>query len=259
MSESHVLYQQDGPVATITINRAEARNSMTFEMYDRLYDLCERVDADDAVRVMVLTAAGDKAFVTGTDINQFKSFRTKEHVLGYEERIGRVLGRIELIRKPTIARIPGDAVGGGLFMALHCDLRVAVPGARFGVPVARTLGNFPAPASYSRLVAAVGPFRARSMILQASLLPAAEAQRLGIVDEVVEREQIDERVAQIAAKLATHAPRTMAAAKEATRRLVARIDLQDAADLLFSCYLTDDFQEGVSAFLEKRPANWTNK
>jgi enoyl-CoA hydratase/carnithine racemase len=232
---------------------------MTFEMYDTVYGLCEKVDADDSVRVLVLGAAGEKAFVTGTDINQFKSFRTKEDVLGYEDRVSRVLGRIEAVQKPTIARIPGDAVGGGLFMALACDLRLAVPSARFGVPVVRTLGNFPAPASYTRLVAAIGPHRARSMLLTAALWDAAEAQRVGIVDEVVERDALEERTKALATKLAGHAPLTMKAVKEATRRLTQRMALDNAEDLLFMCYLSSDFQEGVSAFLEKRRANWTGK
>jgi enoyl-CoA hydratase/carnithine racemase len=259
MSESHVLYEQDGPVATITINRAEARNSMTFEMYDTVYDLCEKVDADDSVRVLVFGAAGDKAFVTGTDINQFKSFHTKEDVLGYEERISRVLGRIEAVQKPTIAKIPGDAVGGGLFMALACDVRLAVPSARFGVPVVRTLGNFPAPASYSRLVTVIGAHRARSMMITAALLDATEAQRLGIIDEVVERDSLEERTKALATKVAGHAPLTMKAVKEATRRIAQKTALDNAEDLLFMCYLSNDFQEGVSAFLEKRRANWTGK
>src|SRR5919205_520524 len=159
------IFEQDGAVAILTFNRPEARNAMTWGMYETLGATCERVDADDSIRVLVLRGAGDKAFVSGTDIRQFLEFKTKEDALGYEARTGRVLGRIAAMNKPTIAMIQGDAVGGGLFTSLACDLRYAAEHARFGVPVARTLGNFPAPASYTRLVAAIGPIRAREMML----------------------------------------------------------------------------------------------
>src|SRR6059036_155854 len=125
-----ILVEQDGRVVTVTFNRAEARNAMTFEMYETLHDLCEKLDADPAVRVMVLTGAGDKAFVSGTDIRQFLSFKTKEDALGYEARITRVLGRIANMTKPTIAMVGGDAVGGGMFMSLACDLRIVAAPAR---------------------------------------------------------------------------------------------------------------------------------
>src|SRR2546427_8293391 len=162
-----ILVEQDGRVVTVTFNRAEARNAMTFEMYETLHDLCEKLDADPAVRVMVLTGAGDKAFVSGTDIRQFLSFKTKEDALGYEARITRVLGRIAGMTKPTIAMVGGDAVGGGMFMSLACDLRIVAEHARFGAPVARTLGNFAAPFSLGLLAATVGPVRARDSSLPA--------------------------------------------------------------------------------------------
>lgn len=259
MDDNHILYAQDGPVATITFNRPDARNSMTFAMYERLYELCEQADAEDSVRVVVLRGAGDKAFVSGTDIRQFQSFRTREDALGYEERISRVLGRVEDLSKPSIAMVQGDAAGGGLFMALVCDLRVAVDTARFGVPVARTLGNFPAPANFTRMVAAMGLFRTRSLLLTARLLDAAEAQQVGLVDEVVPRERLEARVRDLAERLAANAPLTMRAAKEATRRVMRAFALEHAEDILLSCYLSQDFQEGVSAFLEKRPAGWQGR
>ena len=118
----HLTLEQADRVAVVTIDRPEARNAMTFEMYEGLHGLCERLDADDGVRVVILRGAGDKAFVSGTDIRQFQSFETREDALGYEARIGRVLNRIAGMRKPTMAMIQGDAVGGGMFMALASDL-----------------------------------------------------------------------------------------------------------------------------------------
>src|SRR6059036_1167548 len=219
-----ILVEQDGRVVTVTFNRAEARNAMTFEMYETLHDLCEKLDADPAVRVMVLTGAGDKAFVSGTDSRQFLSFKTKEDALGYEARITRVLGRIAGMTKPTIAMVGGDAVGGGMFMSLACDLRIVAEHARFGAPVARTLGNFAAPFSLG--------------------LPAAALRG---------------RVKELAAHIAELAPLTLAATKEAVRRMIAANSPGSLEDLLLSCYLSEDFKEGARAFLEKRKANWQGR
>ena len=256
---SDLLLERDGPVATVTLNRPEARNAMTFEMYDELHEACERLDRDAGARVVILRGAGDRAFASGTDIRQFLAFTTREDALGYEARLSRVLSRIAAMTKPTLAMVQGDAVGGGLFMALACDLRLAVPHARFGAPVARTLGNFLAPTSLALLVATVGPARARELILTARLVEAAEAKAIGLVDEVHPAAALAARTRELAGRLAEHAPLTLAATKEATRRLIAAQSPGNLEDLILSCYLSQDFQEGVRAFLEKRPARWQGR
>jgi enoyl-CoA hydratase/carnithine racemase len=256
---SGLLLERDGPVAIVTLNRPEARNAMTFEMYDDLHEACERFDRDASVRVVILRGAGDRAFASGTDIRQFLAFKTRQDALGYEARLSRVLSRIAAMTKPTLAMVQGDAVGGGLFMALACDLRLAAPHARFGAPVARTLGNFLAPTSLALLVATVGPARARELILTARLVDAAEAKALGLVDEVHPAAALAARTRELAGRLAEHAPLTLAATKEATRRLIAAQSPGSLEDLILSCYLSQDFQEGVRAFLEKRPARWQGR
>jgi enoyl-CoA hydratase/carnithine racemase len=253
------LFEQDGPVAILTFNRPEARNAMTWGMYEALRETCQRVDDDPATRVLVVRGAGDRAFASGTDIRQFLEFTTREHALAYEARLDRSIGRLGALRKPAIAMIQGDAVGGGLFIALACDLRVAADHARYGVPVARTLGNFPAPASFTRLVDAIGLVRARNLVLSARLLDAAEAQRLGLVDEVRPAAELESRVRELAHHVAGLAPLTCAAIKEAARRMSAPGALRDAEDLMLSCYLSEDFREGVRAFLDKRPPRWQGR
>ena len=251
--------EREGRVAWLTFNRPEARNAMTFEMYEALYDLCERLDADPGVRVVVLRGAGEKAFVSGTDIRQFLDFETREHALAYEGRISRVLGRLHGMKKPTIAMIQGDAVGGGMFMALACNLRLAASHARFGAPVARTLGNCAAPLSFGLLAATVGPIRAREILMTARLVDAAEAKTIGLVDHVKPAPQLEAQVRELASRLTALAPLTLAAIKEATRRYIAPSALNDAEDIVLSCYMSEDFKEGVRAFLEKRPARWQGR
>jgi hypothetical protein len=155
--------------------------------------------------------------------------------------------------------LQGDAIGGGLFIALACDLRLAAPHARFGVPVARTLGNFLAPLSLALLVAALGPGRARALVLTARLLDAAEAQAAGLVDQIHPAPELERRARELAASLAELAPLTLAATKEATRRMLAVLTPRDLDDLILSCYLSRDFHEGVRAFLEKRRPDWQGR
>ncbi len=254
-----LLLERDGPIAILTFNRPDARNAMTFEMYEGLHDACEELDKDPRIRVLILRGAGDQSFAAGTDIRQFLTFKTRADALDYEGRITRVLRRISAMTKPTIAMVQGDAIGGGLFMALACDLRLAAEHARFGAPVARTLGNSLAPFSFTLIAATVGLVRARELLLTARLIDAAEAKALGLVDRVHPAAELDARVRELAGQMAEYAPLTLAAVKEATRRVRENFVVPDAEDIVLSCYLSQDFQEGVRAFLEKRKANWQGR
>ncbi len=254
-----VLLTRDGPIVTLTFNRPEARNAMTWTMYQRLYETCEQVDADDSVRVLVLRGAGGKAFVAGTDIGQFQEFRTADDGIEYEREGDRRIDRLERVGKPVIAQIEGYAVGGGFGIATACDLRIATPDACFGAPIARTLGNCLSMEAYSRYVDVFGPSRLKELIFTARLLTAAEAHAAGYVHEIVPAERIAARVRELAETLAEHAPITLRVTKEAIRRSQAERRARGGEDLIAETYTSADFREGVRAFLEKRKARWTGR
>jgi len=254
-----VLVTRDGPIVTLTFNRPEARNAMTWAMYERLTQTCEEVDADETVRVLVLRGTGGKAFVAGTDISQFKAFKTPEDGIEYERAGDRRTDRLERVRKPVVGQIQGYAVGGGFGIAAACDLRIASPDARFGVPIARTLGNCLSMEAYSRFVDLLGPSRLKELIFTARLMSAEEAYQAGFVHEIVPADRIEARVGELARTLAGHAPITLWVTKEAIRRVQEQRRLHGGEDLIAATYTSADFQEGVRAFLEKRKPRWTGK
>src|SRR5436190_4400027 len=258
---SHTVFETDGPLAILTFNRPEARNAMTWEMYEALVAACERVDADANLRVLVLRGAGGKAFVAGTDISQFQSFRDREDGIKYEERLDRVLDRLERVSKPTIAQVQGVAVGGGCAIALTCDLRVATPESTFGIPIARTLGNCLSATSYSRLLDLMGPSRVKDLMFTGRLMDGIEAHAAGLIARLVPADAIDRVTQELAFDIAANAPLTLRATKELLRRLAARRRLSpgDDADIVEMCYTSDDFREGVTAFLSKRKPQWTGR
>jgi len=256
---SEILVHRDGPVVWLTFNRPEARNAMTWNMYERLYQTAEEVDADDSVRALVLRGAGGKAFVAGTDISQFKTFRTAEDGIQYERDGERRTARLERVGKPVIAQIEGFAVGGGFAIAAVCDIRIATPESRFGFPIARTLGNCLSMENYSRCVELFGPSRVKEMIMRARLITVEEARAAGFVHEIVPAAEIAVRVKAIAEEVSSHAPITLRVTKEAVRRIQERRRLEGGEDLISLTYTSADFREGMSAFLEKRPPRWTGK
>ena len=259
MSTPHVVRTQDGPVAVITFNRPEARNAMTWPMYDALVEQCEQIDRADDVRVVVLRGAGSKAFVAGTDIAQFRTFRTADDGVRYEQRIDSVVDRLERLAKPTIAALDGVTTGGGCALAAACDLRICTTRARFGVPIARTLGNCLSASNHARFLDLIGPARLKELLFTGRLLSAAEAAEAGLVNRVVEPDRLDAVVREYAETVAANAPLTIRASKEMIRRIQAhrRTDPALGRDLIITCYTSADFHEGVDAFLEKRAPHWT--
>jgi enoyl-CoA hydratase/carnithine racemase len=258
MSDGEVRYARAREVATVTFDRPAARNAMTWRMYEQLGEACTRIRAEAGLRVAVFRGAGGKSFIAGTDIAQFQAFRSGEDGIAYEAKMEGYLAAIELLPVPTLAVIEGFAIGGGLAIAAACDLRIATPAARFGVPIARTLGNCLSMANYARLVAALGASRAKRILLLAEQLTAEEALAGGFVSAIVEPSDLERRVIELTDRLAHHAPITMRVSKEAIRRLL-HATLADGDDLVRACYASEDFREGVAAFVAKREPQWTGK
>ncbi len=247
-----LLYDIRDGIGHIVLNRPHARNALTFAMYERLAEIA--ADPGEA-RVLILTGAGDKAFAAGTDIAQFRAFSSAEDAIGYEAKLDRVLGALERCAVPTIAAVAGACTGGGAGIAAACDLRIAATNARFGFPIARTLGNCLSMANIVRLAALIGSARVVDMIFTARLLNAQDAQAVGLVSEVLpDAEALATRAVELAKLVASHAPLTLRATKEAIRRL--RDNLPPDEDLIRLCYTSADFKEGMEAFLTKRPPVW---
>jgi enoyl-CoA hydratase len=201
MSDGEVRYGRDGEIATVIFDRPAARNAMTWRMYEQLGEACAQIRREDGLRVAVFRGAGGKAFIAGTDIAQFRAFRGGDDGIAYEEKMEAILAGVEALPVPTLAVIEGFAIGGGLAIAAACDLRIATPGSRFGVPIARTLGNCLSIANYARLVAALAASRAKRMLLLAENLSAEEALAAGFLGEIVQAGDLDRRVGELCARV----------------------------------------------------------
>jgi enoyl-CoA hydratase/carnithine racemase len=256
---NEALVSRDGAIVTLTFNRPEARNAMTWAMYERLYEVCEEVDKDDSIRVLILKGAGGKAFVAGTDISQFTRFKDAEDGIRYEREGELRAGRVGKVTKPVIAQVEGPAVGGGFAICAGADIRIGTPESRFGIPIARTLGNCLSMRNYANVMAVLGASRAREMLLTGRLLSAEEAHAAGFLHHIVDASAIEKHVKELAEKIAAFAPLTLWATKESMRRILASRELPDGDDIVRRVYGSADFKEGVAAFVEKRPPKWTGK
>ncbi|MDP2321397.1 MAG: enoyl-CoA hydratase [Acidobacteriota bacterium] len=257
MPSSNLDWDINGSVGVVTFNRPEARNALTWDMYDALVAACETAEAAGDVRVLIIRGAGG-AFAAGTDIAQFRAFANGEAGVAYERRLDAVIDRIEQLSMPTIAEVDGPAVGGGCAIALACDFRVCSDRARFGVPVSRTLGNCLSLANTARMVDLIGVALTRDLLLSGRLMDADEAYQRGLAAVVLPVDQVEAATARMAAELSTRAPSTVKATKAMLLRLRdhRRPPAGSADDLLRACYGSDDFKEGVAAFLDGRLPRW---
>jgi enoyl-CoA hydratase len=255
-----LLFEVKGGIGWATFNRPQARNAFTFEMYERLARICEGANADRSIKALVFQGAGDKAFASGTDINQFRAFKTPEDAIEYEARIDRVLTTLEQCRVPTIAAISGACTGGGAGIAACCDIRIGTKTTKIGFPIARTLGNCLSMSNISRLTALVGPARVKDLIFTARLIGAEEAASVGLLNEVVEDlPALQHRADELSKQIAGNAPLTLSATKQALARLQRRLSRDEGEDLILSCYMSRDFREGLDAFLNKRQPQWAGE
>jgi enoyl-CoA hydratase len=227
-------------------------------MYAKIEATCAAVERDDTIRALVVTGAGD-AFCAGADIEQFRRFTRVEDAVEYDDLGNAAFGAIENVRVPTIAAIRGACVGGGALVAGSCDLRIASASARFGVPIARTLGNCLSSRDMSRLVSLLGVPRTFDLLLTARLLGSAEMQSAGLVSEVTPDEaSLLPRAQELAERLAGLAPLSLRATKRAITGL-RRLAVHDERELLASCYLSSDFRDAVESFLAGRPPQWKGR
>ena len=247
----NVVWDIRESVGIVTLNRPDARNALTWDMYDALVEACEAAEADKNVRVLIIRGAGG-AFSAGTDIAQFKDFDGAAGV-AYEKRLEAVIDRIERLPLITIAEVDGVAAGGGCAIAIACDLRMCSERAVFGVPIARSLGNVLSITNTARMVDLIGIAATKDVLLTGRLIDAQEARQCGLATEVLSSDNLSDEVLKRAEDLATRKRSTVEATK-ATLLLLRdhrRPKLSAANDIVKECYGSDDFKDGVSAFVKK--------
>jgi enoyl-CoA hydratase len=257
MSDANLLLEKDAQIATVTFNNPKALNALNVKTLAGLIALFDELAADADVRVIILTGAGDKAFVAGGDIGHLASLDANG-ARQFALLAQRAIDRIETCPKPVIAAINGYCLGGGNELAMGCDLRIATDTAKFGQPEVK-LGIIPGFAGTQRLARLVGKGRAKEMIFTGEMIDAAEACQIGLVNRVVAKDRLLEEAKAVAMKMCDKSASAIALSKEAIDNGVemdfARAALYEA-DLFALSFTTADCREGISAFLEKRPAKF---
>ena len=263
-TEDLVLVKREGTGATVLLNRPDKLNALNKEMWRRVGEVFRTLDADDKLRCVVLRGVGDKALAPGADISEFADVRNdSEQAADYGALMHGAMAAIRDCRYPVVALIKGHCVGGGLELALMCDIRIAAAGARFGVPVSR-LGLVMAYPEVEALVDLVGPSVALEILLEARVFDAEEARDKGLVNRVVPEEQLDTEVAETVERISTGAPLVNRWHKKFVRRMVSGartprpLTPEEAAEG-YACFDTEDFQEGVRAFLAKDTPRFKGK
>ncbi len=260
MSESNLLITISDRIGTITINRPKSLNSLTGEVFAELEQAIADLANDDEVAVIILTGAGEKAFVAGGDITRMVT-ASPEWARDFALLAQRILNLIETCPKPVIAAVNGYALGGGCELAMACDIRIASETAQFGQPEVK-LGIIPGFAGTQRLARLVGKGRAKEIIFTGEMIDAAEAHRIGLVNKVVPPRSLMEASREMASIIASRSRTAVRLSKEAIdnglEMDVARAERYEA-DLFALCFASADQREGMAAFVEKRPANFSGK
>lgn len=262
LATDKMIAVKENGIGWMTFNNPERRNAISYEMRQAILQILDDFESDSSIRVIVLKGAGDKAFVSGSDISQFEKRRaTPEQQQEYAELSTRVQQRYDSLTKPLIAMIKGYCLGGGLGTALNADLRVAAEDSEFGVPAGR-LGIVYNWRGVKRLTALVGPAHAKEMLFTARRFSAAEALRMGLVNKVVPRAELESCVRELAAMIAANAPLSVAGGKRMVDEAMKDPDERDEAmckALSKAALASEDYVEGRRAFMEKRKPNWVGR
>jgi enoyl-CoA hydratase/carnithine racemase len=262
MAYETLLYNVDDRVALITLNRPERMNALSQKLCAELPAAIHAADQSDDVRVVVITGAGGKAFVSGADISKFESERaTQEAVQRYNATSGGFYATLYDFPKPTLAQIQGYCIGGGLNLAIACDLRFCTEGSRFALPAAR-LGLGYGYTGLKRFIETIGPSHTKDIFFSARQLGAAEALAMGMVDKVLPEAELSAFVTGYANGIADNAPLTVAAIKRAAIEALkpeAERDLKLVDEMVARCFASQDYIEGRTAFMEKRKPRFTGR
>lgn len=257
-----LIADMDGAIGRIVFNQPEKRNAISFEMWQAIPVALDAFAADDAIRVVVVSGAGGKAFSAGADVSQFESKRSsKDTTAEYNDAVMQAVERLRTFDKPTIAKIEGYCLGGGLNVAVACDLRIARDDARFSIPAAK-LGLGYRYGSIRTLMDLVGPAFTREILYTARQFNAEEARAMGLVNQVLPGAEIDEYVDGYASRIAGNAPLTVHAVKKIVAEALKDPDQRDLTlceELVERCFASEDYKEGRRAFMEKRKPNFTGR
>jgi enoyl-CoA hydratase/carnithine racemase len=251
-----MIARKKGAIGHVIFNNPKRHNAVSLEMWDALDIILQHYETDASIRVVVLSGAGGKAFVSGADISKFETERaTEEAVARYNERIRQVYQRIERFPKPTIAMIHGHCIGGGLNLAVCSDLRYCAEGSKFAMPAAKLALGYPYHA-IGRLIGLVGPAEAKRLMFTAGSIDAETALRIGLVQEVVAADALEAHVGDVAGMIAGNAPLTIEAMKFIGTQVlepdIAKRDLARCDEMVAACFASEDYVEGRKAFMEKR-------
>jgi enoyl-CoA hydratase len=249
---NELIVERHGPVAWLTVNRPEVRNALSLEITRHLAQTVRDLSHDRTLRVFVLTGAGDRVFVSGADVREFREhLATPETALRYDATAEQLQSALREAPQPVIAMIQGHAVGSGTIVAASCDFRIAVRTAKFGIPVAKFGFLAPVPDTL-RLVQLVGPAKAKWLLMTGQLIDAQEARAIGLVDEVVEPAQLKSQVDALAATLAANAPLTIKATKQIVETMTApTATVASGAPWYAEIFRSQDFKAGLDAFFNK--------
>ncbi len=263
MSTQPLLFHKEAPLAWITFNRPERRNAVSLEMWQAIPDFVAQVAADDDIRVLLIRGTGDEAFISGADISQFGSVRANaDATQTYDRATGAALGSLATLEKPVIAMINGICFGGGCSVAVMCDLRVCSDDSRFCIPAARLSVAYPIERGVERLVHVVGAANATEILVTARVYNADEALRMGLVNRIVPKAELESFTRDYAAKIADNAPLSVGAHKFFVRESTKAANLRDIDKIRAwstRCFNSDDYKEGVSAFMQKRRPKFQGK